>query len=252
MNIAINDAMDLRLRKRVVSANGALTLVDTLFSDYANVSGFEFSNESVYANKKGTKAIRFDKAREGQVSFDFEVFELKMLALMLGATTKKGAVPISKVETGVVPTGATKKITLKHTPIADSVVAYEVNADKRSHKSETPLATTVATNEVTFTGATEGANVIVYYLTQSGEGSMSYTIKSDEFAGSYNIIGVSATKDQFDTLKPVQLEVYNAQPVGNISLSMGDNVSTLSVTFDMFPNEDNELATIVDIIDPIA
>lgn len=66
------------------------TGLPAMFIDYANATSSEWSAEAVYANKKGTKAIRWDAAREGTLTIETELFSLELLALVMGSDVEEG------------------------------------------------------------------------------------------------------------------------------------------------------------------
>lgn len=250
MNKAIKDAMNITLSEIKSDSAGVVTKTPTLFSDYANVSNLDFTEDSVFAKKKGVDSIKFTSNRKATAKFDFEIFDLSILSIALGAKVAVGATDIHRVENHIVTGG---KITVKDVPVTGSVVVFSVEGDKRTHIKK--LEATVAAKEVTLTGTpaiADNTQVICYYLTRSGEKSKTYTIKSDEFAGMYHLVGESVTKDINGKLTPVEFEIFKACPEGNISLSMGDSVTTISIAFNMFPDEDNEIMVIKEIDTPIA
>jgi hypothetical protein len=61
-----------------------------LYIDYANSVNSEFSSEAVYANKKGNRAVRFDGSYTGTMTIETEMFDMKLLALNVGAEVKRG------------------------------------------------------------------------------------------------------------------------------------------------------------------
>ena len=242
-NYAIAEALDITLRKL---ENGKL--VPVLYSDYAHTSGLDFSNDTIFAKRRGVDTIRFDKSRKASCKFDFEIYSMKHVALFLGATQSKGTTNFNRVELCTV--GETSKFTVSSTPVVESVIAFTVEADGRTHKEL--LTTSVSGSQVTVSSPSvkQGDQVLVYYLTASGEGSITTTIKADEFAGTYNLVASTVSKNEAGELVPIEFEMFRAVPQGNLSLSLGDSVSTLSVTFDLFPNERKELLDIKEIVAP--
>lgn len=239
-NYAINEALNVTLKEKGVPV---------LFSDYANTSGLDFTSDQVYAKAKGVDTIRFDKNRKATCKFDFEIFNMKYIAIFLGANQEKGTSEISKVHTGTV--GKLSKFTVQGTPVLNSLVAFTTETDGRTHKEA--LTVTVSGSEVTITtpsSVPEGTPVIAYYLTLTGESTIKTTINANKFAKEYQIVGETVSKDVLGELVPVEFNIYRAVPQGNISLSFGDAVSTLSVTFDILPNTNKDLVDIKEITTP--
>ncbi|KDN91244.1 hypothetical protein JR311_19945 (plasmid) [Bacillus velezensis] len=228
-----------------------------LYSDYANVSTNEWSSERVYANSKGTRSIAWDHDRQGTLALEMEVFDLQWIAIAAGSEIKKGETSIAKRE--VVQVGADKKARLSGSPIADSVAVVPVGADDIEHIGD-PLVkvvvdgenvTEVGTgqftqtgNEITFsTDAVEGTAYAVYYLVLDSDAKV-IKISADKFPKTYHIIAdvlireKETGKDEF-----AQIEYPNARPQSNFTITMSATEPTnLSVTFDLFPNKDKDIA----------
>lgn len=240
-NYAINEALNTTLKQKGVPV---------LFSDYANTSGLDFTSDQVYAKAKGVDTIRFDKNKKASVKFDFEIFNMKYISLFLGGTQKVGTTSIHRVEMTTVADA--KKFTVSGTPVADSLIAFTTESDGRTHKDA--LTVTVSGSEVTITSPSSvpvGTPVIVYYLTTAAEGTVTTTINANKFAGEFEIIGETVSKNTLGELVPLEFDIPRAVPQGNISLSLGDAVSTLSVTFDVLPDTKKDLIHIKEIVAPL-
>lgn len=105
----IKDASDLILVDLV-------TKQPALYIDYANATSSEWSAESVYANRKGVRAIRWDDARQGTLTVDTELFDYGLLAMVMGSDVKEGKSDIFTRNDAII--GADKKIKLE----ADGVI----------------------------------------------------------------------------------------------------------------------------------
>lgn len=228
-----------------------------LYTDYANVSTNEWTSERVYANSKGTRAIAWDYDRQGTLAVEMEVFDLKWLAVVAGSELKQGEANIAKRE--VVRVGASKTAQLAGTPVSGSVQVIAVGADEIEHIDEpltevpfeasptTPLATNqfmVEGGEVTFaTDAVEGSAFAVYYLVLDSA-VKKITISADKFPKAFKVIADALIREK-ETGKDefVQIEYPNARPQSNFTVTMSATEPTnLSVTFDLFPNKDKNIA----------
>lgn len=67
------------------------TKTPALFIDYANATSSEWSAESVFATKKGSRAIRWDDDRQGTLTIDTEMFDYGLLAMVMGSKIKDGS-----------------------------------------------------------------------------------------------------------------------------------------------------------------
>lgn len=241
----IKDCANLTLRDKA-------TGLPDLFSDYANVSTNEWTAERVYANSKGTRSIAWDYDRQGTLAVEMEVFDLKWLALVAGSELKEGEASIHKRE--VVRVGASKTATLTGSPITGSVQVVKVSADEIEHVGA-PLAEvetaptagqyTVAGNEITFaTDAVEGEAYAVYFLVLDSK-TKTITISADKFPKTFEIIADALIRErETGTDSFVQIHYPNARPQSNFTVTMSATEPTnLSVTFDLFPDKDKNLAT---------
>ena len=130
MIYGIRDAADLILwNKRTKRVE--------LFVNYANATSSEWTSESVYATAKGSNAIRWDGARNGTLTLDTEVFDVGLLAMVMGSEIKAGRSDIMQREDGQLD--ATRAIRLQggHALDPTSVAVVKLNdIDDPSHAGE--------------------------------------------------------------------------------------------------------------------
>lgn len=67
------------------------TGLPALYVDYANATTADFSADSVYATAQGANAIRWDNARNGTLTIDTELFDLGLLAMVMGSDIEEGS-----------------------------------------------------------------------------------------------------------------------------------------------------------------
>lgn len=243
-NYAISDAANLRIKEK---STGNIVLR----TPYANTTTAEFSSEQVYANAKGARAVRFDYNKQGTLTCEFEVFDLKWISIMLGGSWSTGVVDV--VQTDILYADATNKITLTSTPKAGSLAIFKLQVDKVSHGAEQTLGTP-ATNEdeysitdlevtLNLTSAPQGAAFVAYYLKDSASTAETLHIKTDEFPISYEVIGDTMMARKHDGVTEfVQFKCPNAKPLGNVTLTMqAGGVTALSAVFDLFGDENNDM-----------
>lgn len=70
------------------------TGLPALYINYANASTTEFTADSVYATAKGANAIRWDNARNGTLTIDTELFDLGLLAMVMGSNIDEGTADV--------------------------------------------------------------------------------------------------------------------------------------------------------------
>lgn len=126
----MKDASDLILLDKV-------TKEPILKADYANTTNVEFKSERVYAKKKGVKAVAWDSAREGTLTMETELFDLKLLSIVAGNKgLDKGANSIFHTERYTL--NKDHIIKLDKTPIEGSVSVFKLGKDGLSHEQAIP------------------------------------------------------------------------------------------------------------------
>lgn len=210
-----------------------------LYSDYANASTNEWSSDQVVANAKGVRAIIWNTNKQSTFTTEMETFELKWLALLAGSDWVEGETEILKRE--VLTADATGKVTLKGTPVADSVSVYELDADLLTHKTEV-ADPTVETNTVTALGMAD-KTVAVYYIENVATGK-TLTFAFDKYPANFEIFAdVMITPKGGGADEFVQIHYPNAKPQANFTLNMDATAPTnLSITFDLLPDEKGNMA----------
>ncbi|MEH7209608.1 hypothetical protein V7094_25910 [Priestia megaterium] len=235
-----------------------LTLFDkatgqpTIFSDYANVSTNEWKADRAYASSKGARAIAWDHNREGTLTVEMEIFDLKWLALLAGTEISSGEAQIAKRE--VVTVGATKKATISGTPIDGSINVVKVGADNVEHIDE-PLSEvdsapvgkqfSATGNEITFaTDAVVGEAYAVYFLVLDTN-VKSFTINADRFPKAFHVVADALIREKETGVDEfVQIDFPIARPQSNFTVTMDTaNPTKLSVTFDLFPDKNGDMGT---------
>lgn len=223
-----------------------------LYTDYANVSTNEWSAERVYATSKGTNAIAWDTNKASTLVVETEVFDLKWLALLAGTEIKKGAKEIAKRE--VVVIGDTKTATISGSAVVGSVQVIQVDAkDHVEHIGEAleevtenpqPNQYTVNGGTITFEGTVaKGTAFAVYYLVEQTD-VRTMTISADKFPKSFRAVADALIREKETGVDEfVQIEYFNIKPQGNFTITMSaTEPTTLSATFDLFPNKNKEMA----------
>lgn len=223
-----------------------------LYTDYANVSTNEWTAERVYANSKGVRAIAWDYDRQGTLAVEMEVFDLQWIALVAGSDIKKGEAQIAKRE--VVKVGSSKTATLSGSPVEGSVAIVPVGADEVEHigapleiiteeKSPTTSQAKIKGSEITFASDAVGTYAVYYLVLDSAAKTIS--ISADKFPKAFRVVADALIREkETGSDEFVQIEYPNARPQSNFTITMSATEPTnLSVTFDLFPNKDKEIAT---------
>ena len=137
------------------------TMAPFLFFDTANTTTAGLSGDSVYAMKKGTRAIAFHNPIEGTMTIEAQVVPFKVYALMSDGT----------IET---ETTYAKKETIKATEAGKiaipNAVAGSVFVFAEGEYGSTPIEGTYADGEFTATGITADTTYEVGYLIKKTSG----------------------------------------------------------------------------------
>ena len=245
----IKDAADLIVKKK---KDGKVLLS----ADYCNTTTNDWTSERVYAMKKGVKAIGWDGNKESTLQLEMEIFDLAWIAMMTGSDFVNGATDIMKREVLTVTSG---KVVLNKKPKSGSFSAFTLEKDNITHKTElTVTATqipedgkylfdsedaegkTIKLNSVT---CPDGSKIVAYYLEPVAV-AKTMEIKADKFPESYEVFAATKIREQTTGVDEyVDIHYPNVRPKSNFTITMSaDNVTNLSVEFDLFPDENNNMA----------
>lgn len=238
MNYAIKDACDVYLLNRT-------TQKPVLFSDYANSTNLGFSSDSTFARAKGVNKIGFDGGKEGNFTINFEVFDLAWLSILLGAVESKEKIKELKRE--VLTVNDELKVELAEIPEDGSLAIFTVERDKRTHIEEQEITTdySVTDKSITFTTLTKDTDVVVYYLLETEKAVRKFVINATDFSENFTLIGKTQIKNEFGEFEFMNLELPNIKPSSEMEITMdADGVTNIAAQFDIFPNENNQMAVI--------
>jgi len=248
MLYGIKDAANMRI-------DSLTTGKPVIYCNYAKTSSIEFTSEESYAYNKTTKAIRWDKAREGKFQTSLEIFETKWIALLFGTSISSSSMSIAKREVLAVQAGGAGA-SLAVAPKAGSLVIFKLDADKISHGTEqtagTPATTentySLATLALTFNATTfsSAGYVVAYYLVDSTVSK--FTVDNVSFPGGYKIYADSAIRGTDQVDKYVQYQLLNCKPKSNVSLTMdADNVAKLDIEWDILADSSGNMMHYVEV-----
>lgn len=227
-----------------------------LYVNYAKTSSIDFTAESVYAYNKSTKAIRWDKQREGTFKTEMEIFEKKVVALLFGTAITSKTMPVAKREVLSVAAGGAGA-ELSAVPKSGSLSVFILDSDLVSHGVEQTVGTpasaenkySIANNtELTFSATTftSAGKVVCYYLLEGTHNT--FTVDNVSFPGGYTIYADAMLRgtDQNDTF--VQYQLLNVKPKSNVSLSMdADNITKLSIEWDILADTAGNMMHYVEV-----
>lgn len=220
-----------------------------LFADYCNQTSLNMSADTVYAMKKTAKAISWDTNREGTLTMEMQVYELRWISLLFGSAAGDTATDWAVREVISLTSGAGA---LSDTPKANSLLVYPYDA---ADPYALGTALTVATGETPSAGEykIDGKNitvggtaskVVVFYLNNSVANGKQITVESEKWPESYRVVMDTMIRDTDGQDRYVQFEFYNLKPKSQLELTLSaEDVCTLSVEWDVLVNDENKYFT---------
>lgn len=240
-NYAIADAGDIRLISNKTGQH-------VLYSPYANSTNIGFTSSQFYAMARGVRAIRFDNGREGTATFEFEVFNLKFIPILMGGDDwAAGVNPLFVRKEFTI--GAT--VDLVDTPNVGTLSIWKLEADNVGDKSEITVGTpasnpdeySIAGSTATFNTSDVGQKAVAYFMKDSAGTALTYSVPANKFPTSYTIDCVSTiTRKDNGVEEPIHMRINNAKPISELTLNFSSTeVTTLTVTFDLLPDANDNL-----------
>lgn len=221
-----------------------------LFADYCNQTSLNMSSDAVYAMKKTAKAISWDTNREGTLTMEMQVFDLKWIALLFGQSVTPGALDWAKREVVALASGA--KLTVSEDIKDGSVTLYKLGSDGISLGEEIDAAlfeVTADANEhnrvIELTSGNVGDEYCVFYLTAKGADiGRSFTVDNEKFPQGYKATFDTMIRDTNQEDHFVQFEFYNLKPKSSLDLTLSaEDVCTLSIEWDVLVDNKNRYFT---------
>ncbi|MEG1779153.1 MAG: hypothetical protein RR263_03555 [Oscillospiraceae bacterium] len=244
INMANRQCCDLDIRDYKTKA-------PFLFADFCNTTTAGFSGDSVYAMKKGSKAIAFHNPIEGKMGVEFQVHPFKVYALLSdGVIETTAIIPVKKN----IECSEAGKITI---PAGETVVVGSVFVYAEDDFGGTPIVGTFATNVFSATTITDIAIKTTYtvaYLTSNTTGVKKVSFNNKKTPKDYRITQKTLDKDDNGNLVPVLITAYKATIKRNLEMSFsssGDSAS-IKLDFDVLEDKDGNVLDIVEIVEPVA
>lgn len=219
-----------------------------LYADYCNQTSLNMSADTVYAMKKTARAISWDTSKEGTLTTEMQVFDLRWIALLMGSLDldEKAEAPqtLPWVKREIVTLNASKGATLLNTPKADTATLYALSKDGITLGDE--VASTgfsISGTGLTVTGGTEGEKYCIFYLTEV-EKSRTFTVSGDKYPQGFRAVFDTMIRDTDQQDHFVQFDFKNLRPKSQMELTMSaEDVCTLSVEWDVLVDNSNEFFT---------
>lgn len=213
-----------------------------LFFDTANTTTAGLSGDSVYAMKKGTRAIAFHNPIEGTMTIEAQVMPFKAYSLFSdGIIDSVATVAVKKTIT----CGTAGQLSIPNA-VAGSVFVYAAGEFGNS-----PIAGTYSTG--TFTATTTGNIAVgseyeVGYLVTKTTGIKKVSFNNKKVPKDFYITMSTLDKGEDDSLTPFIMTAYKAAIQRNFELSFsseGDPAS-VTITFDLLEDKDGNVLDIIE------
>lgn len=220
-----------------------------LFADYCNQTSLNMSADTVYAMKKTAKAISWDTNREGSLTMEMQVYELRWISLLFGSADGVAATDWAVREIVNLESGAG---TLSDTPAAGSLIVYPYDSanpygsgtELTVAEGETPADGEYAIDGANITVGGEADKVVVYFTKASVANGKQITVESEKWPESYRVVMDTMIRDTDGQDRYVQFEFYNLKPKSQLELTLSaEDVCTLSVEWDVLVNDENKYFT---------
>lgn len=222
-----------------------------MYADYAKTSTIEFTSESVYAYNKNTKAVRWDKNREGTFKTTMEIFNMDIIAMLFGSELEEKQIPFMKREVCQVKSGKAT-LTTQDTIKTGTLAVYKLDtSDMKTNLKEQIVGTpssaentySIAEKVLTLNSTTfpdDTGYVACYYMVDTN--AQTFTVDNVSFPGGYEIYGDTALRNTDQVDEFVQFELMNVKPQSNVTLTMDvDNVCSLEVTWDILADKNGDM-----------
>ena len=200
------------------------TMAPFLFFDTANTTTAGLSGDSVYATKKGTRAIVFHNPIEGTMTIEAQVMPFKAYSLF---------------SDGVVDTTAAYSVkkTIKCTTAGELDItgakAGTVFVYAAGEFGNTQIAGTYASNKFTATTASDIAVNTEYdvgYIVEKTENVKRVSFNNKKVPKDYYITMLTLDKGEDDSLTPFIMTAYKASIQRNFELSFSSDGDPATVT----------------------
>lgn len=222
-----------------------------MYADYAKTSTIEFTSESVYAYNKNTKAVRWDKNREGTFKTTMEIFNMDIIAMLFGSELEEKQIPFMKREVCQVK-GGKATLTTQDTIKTGTLAVYKLDSsDMKTNLKEQIVGTpssaentySIAEKVITLNTSTfpdDTGYVACYYMVDTN--AQTFTVDNVSFPGGYKIYGDTALRNTDQVDEFVQFELMNVKPQSNVTLTMDvDNVCSLEITWDILSDKNGDM-----------
>lgn len=211
--------------------------------DFANVSTTELTGESVFAygGKGHPKRIQFAGERSGTLTIETQIQTVKLWQMISGGELSQKVEFLAREEYNVSATATSATVTLKGTPIKDSIYVYAGDDDCGTKLDYTTDSTDTKKITIDISAGTD--KVIVYYMKEVATGVQRINIKSTSFPKNFTVYGDTIMKTEDDKVLPYKLTAYKVAPQSTMSLGFTNNgdPSSITITCDLMADDEGNI-----------
>lgn len=217
------------------------TLAPFLFFDTANTTTVGLSGDSVYAMKKGTRAIAFQNPIEGTLTIEAQVIPFKFYSLLSDGVVE--ATGLQAIKATIKATEAGK---LAITATNGEIKSGSVFVYKSGEFGETAITGTYANGSFSATMSSDieaDTEYEVGYIVTRTSGVKRVSFNNKKIPKDYFITMSTVDKDEDGVLTPFIITAYKASIQRNFELSFsseGDPAS-MSITFDLMEDKNGNV-----------
>lgn len=220
------------------------TKVPIMRVDFCNTSTYNFTSDSVWAKRNGTRYIRFDAPIEGNIDITFQVHPFQIYSLLNGGEILTDAI-IARHETIIATEDG--KLILKHSPVMGSVFVYPDNDFTGQEIKGSVIDNVFAAT--TSSDIKSGETYYVGYLEDKINGVKRILFNNRNYSSVYFIQMITTNKDEDGDNIGMRLTAYKCCPKRELELSFSSEDSPMEVTmsFECFQDEDGNVMDIVEM-----
>ena len=206
-----------------------------IFFDTLKVSTIENESESAEARggQGNNKLMAWDFGRTANLTLQDALLSDVSLAMLAGTAVKTTGIKAVGRET-LTATGTTSiKVSLKETPIANSITVYKV---QNGIMTEEVTGFTVSAKDITFaTGVVAGQQVMAFYeYDVTSPDASQVTFSGNSFPATYKVVGDTVVRGEDGIDRKMQFIIPKAKLQSTFSLTMDvENVSTFDFNLEV-------------------
>lgn len=205
-----------------------------IFFDTLKVSTIENTSESAEARggQGNNKLMSWDFGRTATLTLQDALLSDTSMSLLAGNAVKSADITVVGREVLTVTGTVDKEVTLKETPLDNSITVYKMNGGIMTEEI-TAFTMTGKVVKIT-TGTVAGDQVMVFYNYAVVSGASQITFSGNAFPATYRVVGDTVVRGEDGVDRRMQFVIPRAKLQSNFSLAMeAENVSTFDFTLDV-------------------